>query len=599
MGTSIRLIFWENSETTLVGSAFPTYLKAVCPTTDLYSPNSTYQGNLQHLLSSLYSKAKYGTGFFNTSCGSFPDTVYGSFLCRGDVSADVCLDCVETASREIIIRCPNQKGAITWYDECQLHYSSQSFFSVDADHPVFSLHNENNISNPDQFSRVLNEAMTSLVSQVAFDPSRHMFATKEVNITAYQTLYVLGQCTLDLSGSICYSCLLNSVAYLPTCCDGKIGGRVLRASCNVRYELYLFYTRSAIAPTPSAIPHPTVRTTDEGKDGLSFSTTLAIVVPTALAVVVILSLCYILLTRKAIKKENHVGNESQPVGSLQFDLDTIRAATDNFADANKIDEGGYGTVYKGILSNGEEISVKRLLGDSGEIAEAFKKEVFLMAKLQHRNLQRLLGFCSGGGERMLIYEFVSNDCLDSLLFDPENRAQLDWPMRLKIIEGIARGLLYLHDDAPLRIIHCDLKVSNILLDGKMNAKISNFGMAIGWVDDQTLVNPHRIAGTYGHFAPECVMHGQFSSQSDVYSFGVLLLEIEDAADRPSMASVVLMLSSDPSTLPMPRSLPPSVPHRAEPQRTAGELEPSARELGECNAEIISIDEVTFSELSPR
>ena len=263
--TKLYFFFFFFFTSICLSSAFPTYLRAECSSTDLYIPNSTYQGNLQYLLSSLYSIAKYGTGFFYTSYGSIPDTVYGSFLCRGDVGADVCQDCVETASREIRIRCPNQKEAISWYDECQLHYSNRSFFSVDADRPEFSLHNVNNISDPDQFSRVLNEAMTSLVYQVAFDSSKCMFATKEVNFTADQTLYIQGQCTLDLSNSSCYSCLHNSMAHLAICCNGKRGGRVLRASCNVRYEMYLFYGISTIAPSPSAIPHPTVRTTDEGK----------------------------------------------------------------------------------------------------------------------------------------------------------------------------------------------------------------------------------------------------------------------------------------------------------------------------------------------
>lgn len=248
-----------------LSSALPTYLKAECSSTDPYTPNSTYQGNLQYLLSSLHSIAKYGSGFFNILYGSSPNTVYGSFLCRGDVSADVCLDCVETASQEIRIRCPNQKEAISWYDECQLHYSGQSFFSVDADRPEFSLQNAENITNPGQFRRVLSETMTTLVSQVAFDHSKCMFDTKEVNITAYETLYILGQCTMDLSNSSCYSCLHNSVAHLAICCNGKKGARILRPSCNVRYETYLFYGVSTLAPSPSAIPHPTVRTTHEGK----------------------------------------------------------------------------------------------------------------------------------------------------------------------------------------------------------------------------------------------------------------------------------------------------------------------------------------------
>lgn len=247
-----------------LGNPVPTYLRASCPTPNLYSPSSTYQHNLDHLLSSLYRNATYGIGFYNTSYGSYPDTVYGSFMCRGDVTSDVCLDCVETAALEIRLRCPEEKDATTWYDECQLRYSSRSFFSI-VDEGMFSFCNEEDIFTSDQFNKVLSEIMTSLVSHVAFDPSRHMFGTKQANISTDQTLYCLAQCTQDLSGRSCSGCLTDSLAYLPTFCGGKKGGRILQASCNVRYELYPFYRMPAVTTTLSPIPHLKNNTSDEGK----------------------------------------------------------------------------------------------------------------------------------------------------------------------------------------------------------------------------------------------------------------------------------------------------------------------------------------------
>ncbi|KAM4070348.1 hypothetical protein ACB094_12G159100 [Castanea mollissima] len=208
-----------------------------------------------------------------------------------------------------------------------------------------------------------------------------------------------------------------------------------------------------------------------------------------------------------------------------FDLRTIIAATDNFSIANKLGQGGFGPVYKGLLRNGMVIAVKRLSKCSGQGIEQFKTEVALIAKLQHRNLVRILGYCIHKKEKMLIYEYLSNKSLDSFIFDETKRTCLDWGKRFEIICGIARGILYLHQDSRLRIIHRDLKASNVLLDNALNPKISDFGMARIVGGDQIEANTNRVVGTYGYMSPEYAMQGLFSIKSDVYSFGVLLLEI--------------------------------------------------------------------------
>ncbi|XP_037492215.1 G-type lectin S-receptor-like serine/threonine-protein kinase SD1-1 [Jatropha curcas] len=208
-----------------------------------------------------------------------------------------------------------------------------------------------------------------------------------------------------------------------------------------------------------------------------------------------------------------------------FDLPTIAKATDNFSSINKLGQGGFGPVYKGTLTNGQEIAVKRLSKSSGQGLTEFKNEVILIAKLQHRNLVKLLGCCIEKDEKMLIYEFMPNKSLDFFIFDQMRSNFLDWKKRFHIIEGVARGLVYLHQDSRLRIIHRDLKASNVLLDKDMNPKISDFGLARIFGGDQTEANTNRVAGTYGYMSPEYAVDGLFSMKSDVFSFGVLILEI--------------------------------------------------------------------------
>ncbi|KAL1203052.1 G-type lectin S-receptor-like serine/threonine-protein kinase [Cardamine amara subsp. amara] len=208
-----------------------------------------------------------------------------------------------------------------------------------------------------------------------------------------------------------------------------------------------------------------------------------------------------------------------------IDLDAIAEATDGFSDGNKLGQGGFGPVYKGTLAGGQEVAVKRLSRTSRQGIEEFKNEIKLIAKLQHRNLVKILGYCVEEDERMLIYEYQPNKSLDFFIFDKERRRELDWPKRVEIIKGIARGLMYLHQDSRLRIIHRDLKASNVLLDSDMNSKISDFGLARTLGGDEIEANTTKVVGTYGYMSPEYQIDGYFSLKSDVFSFGVLVLEI--------------------------------------------------------------------------
>ncbi|CAI9102713.1 OLC1v1001023C2 [Oldenlandia corymbosa var. corymbosa] len=208
-----------------------------------------------------------------------------------------------------------------------------------------------------------------------------------------------------------------------------------------------------------------------------------------------------------------------------FNFGSIMAATKGFSAQNKLGEGGFGPVFKGKLLDGRDIAVKRLSKTSGQGLVEFKNELILISKLQHTNLVRVLGCCIHEEEKMLIYEYMPNKSLDFFLFAEDKKEQLDWEKRFSIIEGIAQGLLYLHKYSRMRVIHRDLKASNVLLDENMNPKIADFGMAKIFKQNETEAMTNRVVGTYGYMAPEYAMEGAFSIKSDVFSFGVLILEI--------------------------------------------------------------------------
>ncbi|CAL5411055.1 unnamed protein product [Camellia sinensis] len=192
--------------------------------------------------------------------------------------------------------------------------------------------------------------------------------------------------------------------------------------------------------------------------------------------------------RKDFKIVDSMDTSELPI----INFDKILVATDNFSTTNKLGEGGFGPVYKGRLEDGYQVAVKRLSRHSGQGVEEFKNEIVLISKLQHRNLGRLLGCSIEGEEKLLVYEYMTNKSLGTFLFDATKRVKLDWAKHFHIIQGIARGLLYLHRDSYLRVIQRDLKADNILLDNDMNPKISDFGLARTFRVTQELENTHRV-----------------------------------------------------------------------------------------------------------
>ncbi|KAG7617008.1 Gnk2-homologous domain [Arabidopsis thaliana x Arabidopsis arenosa] len=481
----------------------PTYVGHVC--TNRISRNSIYFSNLQTLLTSLSSNnAYFSLGSHSLTKGQNSDMVFGLYLCKGDLSPESCRECVIFAAKDTRSRCPGGKEFLIQYDECMLGYSDRNIFMDTVTTTTIITWNTQKVT-ADQSDR-FNDAVLSLMkksAEEAANSTSKKFAVKKSDFSSSQSLYASVQCIPDLTSEDCVRCLQQSIKELYF---NKVGGRFLVPSCNSRYEVYPFYMETiegtVLPPPVSAPPLPLVSTPSfpPGKGKNSTVIIIAIVVPVAISVLICVAVFSFHATKIAKKTydtpaANDEGDDITTAGSLQFDFKVIEAATDKFSMCNKLGQGGFGQVYKGTLPNGIQVAVKRLSKTSGQGEKEFKNEVVVVAKLQHRNLVKLLGFCLEREEKILVYEFVSNKSLDYFLFDSRMQSQLDWTTRYKIIGGIARGILYLHQDSRLTIIHRDLKAGNILLDADMNPKVADFGMARIFEMDQTEAHTRRVVGT--------------------------------------------------------------------------------------------------------
>ncbi|KAL0873514.1 hypothetical protein Bca101_023219 [Brassica carinata] len=434
-----------------------------CGETGFFIPHGKFDTNRGLLLSSLASNVSGRGGFYNASVGQGSDQVYAVGMCIPGTDPNVCSNCINLASKELIEKCPNQTEGLLWFEKetlCMIRYSNRLFFGTLEMGQSYKVYNTADFQvNLTEFDNTWEDLMLRVIDQATSSSNPMYYGAGIQKIGTSRNIYAFVLCSKDISPWNCAKCLRQNVHDYRSCCSGKQGGLTLRLSCFMEWDLYPFFGvfQNVTSPTPPP---------EKDADDITTS------------------------------------------GSLQFDFKAIEAATCNFHESNKLGHGGFG---EGTFPNGTVVAVKRLSNSSGQGEQEFQNEVLLVAKLQHRNLVKLLGRCV-----MALY--VGH-------LDHKKRSQLDWRKRYNIIGGITRGILYLHQDSRLTIIHRDLKASNILLDADMNPKISDFGMARNFRVDQTEANTGRVVGTFGYMPPEYVANGQFSMKSDVYSFGVLTLEI--------------------------------------------------------------------------
>ncbi|KAK8923609.1 Cysteine-rich receptor-like protein kinase 2 [Platanthera zijinensis] len=451
-------------------------------------------------------------GFGTNMTGVNPNAVYALAQCYEDLEPVDCKLCFSEIRSQLPKCYPNISGML-FLDGCFGRYGNYSFFNEifsPDDTTVCSFSNNN--SNPNIFSRAVRQATTNVSLQAQ---NNRGFA---VGFATYSnsTVYALAQCWENLNKSLCSSCL-DAASSAILSCSPATEGRALHAGCFMRYSTRLFWNVNSTSSSSNG----------KGK-------TIWIVVGSLLGAIVLIIIGLLIAKRRGLWSRKRSTSLTELYGpeiaaaisqsNLNFKYDVLKKATNNFSLSNKLGQGSYGTVYKGVLSDGKEVAVKQLFLNTRQWIDQFFNEVDLVNQVRHKNLVRLLGCSLDGSESLLVYEYHHNRSLDLFIFDGNPDKLLDWKQRFDIIKGIAEGLSYLHDESDTRIIHRDIKASNILLDDRLKPRITDFGLARSFAQDQTHLTT-GIAGTLGYLAPEYIVHGHLTEKADVYSFGVLLLEI--------------------------------------------------------------------------
>lgn len=442
------------------------------------------------------------------------DTVYAFGQCMKDLSRNDCDLCFATCKTQILRCLPFQKatrGGRNYLDGCYLRYDYYDFFgeALSSDDKVICSGNSS-VGNHSAISANTRELVETMSIEA---PKNGGFLVASV-LKGNSSVYGLGQCWESVNMSSCSKCLLEASMKIRSCIPNQ-EGRVLNSGCYMRYSTNQFYNNNS--------------TTDTARNGGHHIAVILASVSSAVATVMIIAMIVLYGKRKITKRRKvrkQLGALAATVNksSLNFKYETLEKATDYFSISNKLGQGGSGSVFKGVLPDGKAVAVKRLFFNSRQWVDQFFNEVNLISGINHKNLVKLLGCSITGPESLLVYEYMPNKSLHHYLSDNRNAQMLTWEMRYNIIMGAAEGLAYLHEESQLRIIHRDIKLSNVLLDENYTAKIADFGLARLFPEGRSHIST-GVAGTLGYMAPEYIVRGKLTEKADVFSFGILIIEV--------------------------------------------------------------------------
>ncbi|XP_037492781.1 putative cysteine-rich receptor-like protein kinase 43 isoform X2 [Jatropha curcas] len=452
----------------------------------------------------------YRNKFAFKDVGKPPDRLYVLSQCMDDLSCDDCAVCFDQINNLIPGCFPNTGGRV-FLDGCFIRAENYSFYR-EALGSQDTARCGTDVNSGPAFREAVEEVLDEMLKKAPITgPVWRGFAIKHATAHGV-TAYGMASCWKILDPDLCRLCLSQAVAYALSCLPAT-EARVLNTGCFLRYADFSFAN---------------VATGETREEIISFfSYMMGVVIVCLIAIGIGIWVGKRTYQRKnGVKVLKAMGDVllDERLQFLQFKYATIQKATENFEEIHKLGEGGYGEVYKGTLPDGREIAIKRLYASRKSRIDEICNEMDIISRAQHKNLVRFLGCCFTNMESFLVYEYLANKSLDLMLFDPAKKKELSWGKRLLIMTGAAEGLEYLHSQCQIRIIHRDIKASNVLLDLKFKPKISDFGLARFYSCDRSLFKT-TIAGTLGYMAPEYIAKGQLTEKVDVYSFGVLVIEI--------------------------------------------------------------------------